>query len=109
MELVCKYCGLCQDTLTTKIKKHYLPNGGYHLKAFCSNCERFIKNIPYSLPKILHFGKYKSKPIAVVAKENPAYLRWLCSQDIKDNLKQSIKLELEKLENVNAQECLKIS
>ncbi|MBT9175596.1 MAG: hypothetical protein DDT22_01276 [candidate division WS2 bacterium] len=103
MEIVCRHCGLCQNLLTAKISKHYIPNGGYHIKALCSNCGRFIKNIPYSIPQVLHFGKYKGKPIAVVAKENPAYLRWLCGRNIKNSLRKSIELELEKVENVNAQ------
>jgi len=107
--LICKNCGLEQDELTAKIEKHFLANGGYHLKALCSDCGAFIKNMPHSLPQILHFGKYKGKPIAVIAKENPAYLRWLYNQDIKETLKNSIKIELGRHEFDDAQQGLKIS
>ncbi len=109
MELVCKQCGVCQNESEAKIEKHYLPNGGYHLKALCSDCGAFIKNMPHSLPQILHFGKYKGKPIAVIAKENPAYLHWLCNQDIKGNLKQSIQIELGRHELDNGQQSFKLS
>lgn len=103
MLFICPKCSTEQDALSAKIEKHFLPNGGYHLKALCYQCGFFIKNLPHSLPQILHFGKYKDKPIAVVARENPAYLRWLCSQDIKPNLKQSILSALEKADSEHSQ------
>lgn len=107
--LICKNCEKSFDELAVKIKKDFLPNGGYHLKAYCPECNIFIKNIPHSMPKVLHFGKYKGKPIAVVAKENTSYLRWLCNQDIKNNLKQSILDELEAIDNESLQQCFKLS
>lgn len=107
--LVCKNCGRTQDELTAKIEKHYLPNGGYHLKALCHDCGVFIQNMPHSLPQILHFGKYKGKPIAVIAKENTSYLRWLCSKDIKNNLRQAILIELKKVDDDSLQGSLKLS
>ena len=107
--LICRQCGLEQDELKAKIEKHFLSNGGYHMTAHCFQCGSFIKNMPHSLPQILHFGKYKGKPIAVVAKENPSYLRWLCNQGIKDNLKNSIQTELDKVEYDPLQQCFKLS
>ncbi|MBT9175543.1 MAG: hypothetical protein DDT22_01223 [candidate division WS2 bacterium] len=103
MEIVCRHCGLCQNLLTAKIEKHYIPNGGYHIKALCSNCGRFIRNIPHSSPKIIPFGKYKGMLIADVVKENPAYLRWLCGRNITTSLRKSIQRELEKVEDVDTQ------
>lgn len=96
MKLSCRKCGNKQDGLQARIVKDYLPNGGFHLKAFCSACNTFIRNIPHTSPQVLWFGKHKGRPIAVVAKEDPAYLRWLAGQDIKDKLKQSILKELER-------------
>lgn len=109
MELICKSCGVCQSTLEAKIEKHYLPNGGYHIKAHCFECGTFIKNMPHSLPRILHFGKYKGKSIAEVAKENPAYLVWLVGRDIRDNLKHAIQFELEKLQDEHLQNSINLS
>jgi len=103
LKLICRNCGKEHDQLSANIKKDFLFNGGYHLKAYCSACDSFIKNLAHSVPKVLHFGKYKNKPIAVIAKENPAYLRWLCDREIKENLKKSILEELEKAENESTQ------
>jgi hypothetical protein len=98
-ELICRHCGTIQDELKADIRKEYLSNGGYHLMAYCSTCQKFIKNMPHSKPQILHFGKYKGQPLAVIAKENQSYLRWLSEQDIKEPLKCAI---LEALEKENA-------
>lgn len=106
--LICRNCGKTYDLLSALIKKEFLFNGGFHLKAYCPECNTFIKNLPHATPRVLHFGKYKNKPIAVVAKENPAYLRWLCNQNIKENLKQSILTELERSENESTQYSITI-
>ena len=57
MLFICPKCSTEQDALSAKIEKHFLPNGGYHLKALCYQCGFFIKNLPHSLPQILHFCK----------------------------------------------------
>jgi hypothetical protein len=98
VQLICNHCQAEQDELTADIRKTYLPNGGYHLVVYCYSCKKFIKNLPHSKPQVLHFGKYKGKPIAVIALEDESYLRWLSTQDIKESLKDAINEALEKKE-----------
>ena len=98
MTITCNHCKLKQDLLTADVRKIYLSNGGYHLVAYCSSCQKFIKNIPHSEPQVLHFGKHKGKPLAVIANEDESYLRWLVAQDIKQSLKGAILKILEKKE-----------
>ncbi len=100
--LHCVRCDIDLDELEAKIERHYLSNGGVHLTAYCSHCGKFIKNIPHSKPEVLHFGKHKGKPLAVIANEDESYLRWLSNQDnVRESLKSAI---LEVLEAKNAKQ-----
>jgi hypothetical protein len=105
----CKHCLTEQDELHAEIKKTFLSNGGFHLSAYCSNCGKFIKNLPHSKPAVLHFGKHKGKPIATIALEDEPYLRWLSTQDIRETLKRAILDELEKKNARITQSSLSLS
>jgi hypothetical protein len=98
-EFICKKCGLVQTLGETDIKNDYLPNGGYQQKFYCSNCKAFLKNHRHSRVWKFYFGKYRGKPISVVAKEDASYLKWLYTQNIRMSLKESIEEELKKIEN----------
>lgn len=105
----CNHCLTDQDELQADIRKTYLANGGFHLSAFCFSCGKFIKNLPHSKPQVLHFGKHKGKPLAVIALEDESYLRWLSTQDIKTSLKSAILDELEKKNARSAQSSISLS
>jgi hypothetical protein len=105
----CKHCLTEQDELKADIIKSYLTNGGFHLSAYCHSCGKFIKNLPHSKPQLIHFGKHKGKPIAVIALEDESYLRWLSTKEIKESLKRAILEELEKKNARHAQSSISIS
>lgn len=100
MNYTCKKCGSINNLGELKIKNDYLPNGGFHRKAYCGGCGAFFKNLPHAKSVKLYFGKHRNKIISVVAKEDPEYLKWLVLQDIKPALKSSI---IEALEAFDAQ------
>jgi uncharacterized protein (DUF3820 family) len=108
-ELICCHCGTIQDELSADVRKEYLSNGGYHLIAYCCECQKFIKNLPHSTPQVLHFGKHKGKSIAEIANEDESYLRWLSGQDIKESLKSAILSTLEKKNARPIQNSLSLS
>ena len=109
MEITCRHCNVTHDILKADVRKEYLANGGYHLMAYCPTCGKFIKNLPHAKPQVLHVGKHKGKPIAVVALEDESYLRWLSTQDIKESLKSAILEELEKKNAGTTQISISIS
>lgn len=60
--------------------------------ARCSECDSFIKNIPYEEPKF-YVGKYKNIPINQIIDKN--YLEWAAkemklSKSMRDAIKQRI-------------------
>lgn len=77
--IVCRKCGLISKP---KIEKVSLPSGGFHQKAVCIGCNKFLKFLPHGVPT-LYFGKYKGSTIAEVAKTDPNYLKWLSDKDVK--------------------------
>lgn len=85
--IVCKQCGYCQEE--PLIKRIALPNGGFHMSAYCSGCGEYIQHIKQAEP-VLHFGKYKGKRIIDIATSDPGYLQWLVEQDIKVGLRKNI-------------------
>ena len=69
-------------------------NGIQHKKALCPACgKRQERSLPQTeFCEILYFGKHKSRQISDVAKDDPAYLRWLLqSNQISSRLRISIE------------------
>lgn len=93
--LICKNCGSIQELQNLIITTIPLPSGGSHLKACCSECKRFIKFLPHSVPT-LHFGKYKGATIVEIARKDLPYLKWMDENNIasgktKDAIKEVLK------------------
>lgn len=88
--VICKKCGLISEP---KIEKVSLPSGGFHQKAVCVGCNKFLKFLPHSnSAPTLYFGKYKGKTVAEIALTDLPYLRWMDSHDIaKGRVKTAIK------------------
>lgn len=86
--IICQKCGYYQEE--PLVKRIALPNGGYHMSAYCSGCGRYIQHIKHAEP-VLPFGKYKGKRIADIAKSDPGYLRYLLSVDIREGLRKTIQ------------------
>lgn len=42
-KIVCKQCGFITNSDEVIKQKIQLPNGGYHLKASCPECKKYIK------------------------------------------------------------------
>jgi len=72
-----------------------LARGGYHLRASCTLCSRFIKFIPHQ-GTILPFGKYKGFAIVEISIKDPSYLKWLLSKDFlyEGRLKVAVEYEV---------------
>lgn len=67
-QIICKKCGA--------VDKYYTEVKSNNNVARCSECDSFIKNIPYGEP-IFYFGKYKGKEVSEV--EDMQYLKWVLS------------------------------
>jgi hypothetical protein len=69
MKIICNHCGTEEKYRTEKKANN--------LVAYCLECGRFIKNIPYSEPG-LYFGKYSGTKIKDFnTPEHINYLHWL--------------------------------
>lgn len=86
--IVCKRCSLFQEE--PLIKRIELPNGGFHMSAYCSGCGKYIQHVRHAEP-VLRFGKYKGKRIAEIAKSDPGYLQYLLRGDIGEGLRKNIQ------------------
>jgi len=75
----------CLDCQSEEIRTERisLPNGGHHLNASCTFCERFIKFLPHDSPRF-YFGKHKGKNVTEVAAKDPSYL-WCLSENFLKN------------------------
>jgi len=88
-------CPKCDHRFTERqanTRKIAVSNG-YHLQARCPICNAYTKNLPHS-PPTLYFGKYKNMELSEVAIKDPAYLKWLLTQDVKNTLKRHIERAL---------------
>ncbi len=87
----------CPDCKSEKIRTERisLPNGGYHIKASCASCDRFIKFIPHDGAKF-YFGKHKGFTVTEVSIKDPSYLRWCLSKNIIRNsrLRDAVEYEV---------------
>jgi hypothetical protein len=72
--IVCKKCGSV-DNYRTELKSNQMC-------AYCNDCGTYIKNIPYSQPK-LHFGKYAGIYISDIT--DLQYLNWAVNNLTKMN------------------------
>ena len=69
MKIICNHCGTEEKYRTEKKANN--------LVAYCLECGRYIKNIPYSEPG-LYFGKYSGTNIKDFnTPEHINYLHWL--------------------------------
>ena len=76
----------CPDCKSEEIRTEHIPlaNGGYHIKASCAPCGRFIKFLPHESSRF-YFGKHRGKTVIEVAANDPSYLEWCLSKDIIRN------------------------
>jgi len=87
MEIICKSCGTVDDYRTEKKANN--------LVAYCKQCDRFIQNVPYTIPAI-HFGKYKGTKVRdFTTPEMMNYLHWVLK-----NVKTSRTLRFEIYEHL---------
>jgi hypothetical protein len=88
-DVVCKNCGSVNDyTIVKKANNNC---------AYCNGCEKFIKNISYSVPKF-YFGKYKG--VAVSEVTDISYLNWFLEniETLTENGRKNIKEQIAKLQ-----------
>jgi len=81
MEITCKNCGVIDDYIT-------IMKNGQNV-ATCNGCQKFIKNMPYQIPKF-YIGKYKGQTISSCADLN--YLKWFI---LNTNPKSTQKIAVE--------------
>jgi len=76
----------CHSCHATEISKKNIPlaNGGYHIKATCTSCGRFLKFLAHDSPR-LHFGKHRGETVVAVAQKDPEYLKWCLAENIIRN------------------------
>ena len=84
--IICPKCGAI-DLFYTEVKSN-------NNVARCSNCDAFIKNLPYEQPKF-YVGKYKGKLISEI--EDMSYLKWALkemklSKSMRDAISNRISL-----------------
>lgn len=89
-------CVQCDIEISAPVVERIdLPGGKFHLKASCPKCGRYLKFLAQDGPKVLHFGKYRDRPLADIAATDPEYLRWLVQQEwLRPKLKRDIEQEL---------------
>lgn len=84
MEIICKSCGEIDNYRTEKKANN--------LVAYCKSCGKYIKNIPYTIPKI-QFGKYKGTKVRdFTTPEMINYLHWIINNDVK--ISKSVRIEI---------------
>ena len=89
--IICQHCGTI-DEYHTEMKSNQQT-------AWCDNCGRFIKNIPYSKKFCLYFGKYKEVSLDEFTEpEHISYLNWVFkTKDIWDRLKPPIQEKIKSI------------
>ncbi len=87
----------CHHCNRDKIRLERMPiaRGGYHLRASCALCGRFIKFVPHQ-GTVLPFGKHKGLTVIEISIMDPTYLKWLVSKDIlrEGRLKDAVEFEV---------------
>lgn len=79
-QIKCTKCGAV-DKFYTEVKAN-------NNVARCSECDAFIKNIPYEQPKF-YVGKYKGKLISEI--EDMNYLKWaLREMKLSESIRKAI-------------------
>jgi len=84
----------CHSCHTTEISKKYIPlaNGGYHIKATCTSCGRFIRFLAHDSPR-LHFGKHRGETVVEVASKDLSYLQWCLREGVVKNARLKSAVE----------------
>jgi DNA-directed RNA polymerase subunit RPC12/RpoP len=77
-EIKCPNCGAIND--------YYTELKANNNVARCTQCDTFIKNIPYQTEKVFYFGKYKGQKVNDI--EDINYLQW-----VLDNTKQKAAMK----------------
>lgn len=86
-DIVCQHCGSVNDYSTTMKSNQKVAN--------CNSCGKYIKNIPYRLPR-LYFGKYKNQFVTDITDTD--YLKWvLANVRLTGHLKTAIESQVFKL------------
>jgi len=84
----------CPHCNSSEIRTQRIPlaNSGFHLKAICAACGKFIKFIPHDSPKF-YFGRYRGETVIEVIAKDPSYLRWFLAKKIlrTAHLRDSVK------------------
>lgn len=89
-DMSCRHCN--SEKFNTQFIS--LPNRGFHIKASCEACGRFIKFISHDLPRF-HFGSYRGLSVVEVASKDPGYLKWCLSKNIIRNARLRDAVEFE--------------
>lgn len=88
MNIECQNCGLKDD--------YRIEEKSTNKCAYCNGCDKYIKNIPYEVPK-LYVGKYKGYPIDKI--EDLQYLKWAVDTlKITNTVKAAINSQISHLE-----------
>lgn len=87
-QIICKKCGT--------VDKYYTELKSNNNVARCSECDSFIKNIPYELPTF-YFGKYKGRKVSEI--EDMQYLKWALKEiRLSESLRRAINEQISKFE-----------
>lgn len=88
--IICKNCGSVDD-YTVRISGNQCP-------AYCNSCGKWIKNIPYDVPR-MYVGKYKGTPIHEIT--DLSYLEWAVENmtALKNQDKKNIRFRILELKN----------
>ena len=98
--LKCKTCGSTKMNLS----EQDFANGGKHIKANCSSCNRYIAFVRQLNPNtepgdfIFPFGKHEGESISVIFEKDPSYLFW-ASENLKGNIKDRCKAFLDSIDS----------
>lgn len=87
-QIKCLKCGA--------IDKYYTELKANNNVARCSECDAFIKNIPYNEPTF-YFGKYKGKKVSEV--EDMDYLKWVLAKTKQSaSMRKAIQEQIDSFE-----------
>lgn len=87
-QIICNKCGA--------VNKYYTEVKANNNVARCTECDSFIKNIPYNEPTF-YFGKYKGKKVSEV--EDMQYLKWVLTGTKQSaSMRTAIQKQIDKFE-----------
>ncbi len=91
MDISCSHC----NSSEIRTQRVPLPNGGFHVKATCAPCGRFIKFLPHDSPRF-YFGRYRGLTVVEIAANDPSYLKWCLRKNIlrEGRLKDAVEYEV---------------